>query len=415
MGCRSSPACATIRSSSTSCSSSTSSPAKRRRSATPASTRSPGPTCSPSSSSCQARSSATRSSAFGARPAGHSSNTDLKERLTMTRIAKLAALAVVGALLGCQSPYAPRDIAMSVLLNKTLQQEDRFGLPAIATVFIPTTLKDAYNLGSPSGDVANFKSLIVAKLMAFGQDAASANALASALAPDVQPIDLSQPSNFLNGRKPSDDVITADVRRAESLARSVLPLVSDTGGAYARLGAVYLTQHKFAAAYDASRRAVNWNPRNQGALGVLFDAAVATGRYAVAESALTRLTPGRLPYQFRAAHMLAMQGRMDGAYHALDHACVQLASAAARPQALAWCLTELAKIQLVRAGEGEPAAAALYQQALQVQPGYRAGIEGLADLAFARGDWRKARELFGRIAVDAHPDLYLRLAEVHRA
>src|SRR2546428_3805685 len=114
----------------------------------------------------------------------------------MTRLAKLAALAVVGALLGCQSPYAPRDIAMSVLMNKTLQQEDRFGLPAIATVFIPTTLNDAYNLGSPSGDVANFKSLIVAKLMAFGQDAASANALASALAPDVQPIDLSQPSNF---------------------------------------------------------------------------------------------------------------------------------------------------------------------------------------------------------------------------
>src|SRR5207249_4033290 len=45
----------------------------------------------------------------------------------------------------------------------------------------------------------------------------------------------------------------------------------------------------------------------------------------------------------------------------------------------------------------------------------RAGIEGLADLAFARGDWRKARDLFGRIAVDAHPDLYLRLAEVDRA
>src|SRR6058998_1720677 len=207
----------------------------------------------------------------------------------------------------------------------------------------------------------------------------------------------------------------ADVRRAESLARSVLPLVSDTAGAYARLGAVYLTQHKFAAAYDASRRAVNWNPRNQGALGVLFDAAVATGRYVVSESALTQLTPGRLPYQFRAAHMLAMRGRMDGAYHALDHACVQLARAAARPQALAWCLAELAKIQLARAGEGEPAAAALYRQALHVQPGYRAGIEGLADLAFARGDWREARDLFGRIAVDAHPDLYLRLAEVHRA
>ncbi|HEY3219239.1 MAG TPA: DUF4331 family protein [Gemmatimonadales bacterium] len=128
----------------------------------------------------------------------------------MTRIAKLAALAVVGAL-GCQSPYAPRDIAMSVLMNKDLQQEDRFGLPAIATVFIPTALKDAYNTASPSGDVATYKSLIVSKLMAFGQDAASAEALASALAPDIQPVDLSQPSAFLNGRKPADDVITGEL------------------------------------------------------------------------------------------------------------------------------------------------------------------------------------------------------------
>ena len=96
-------------------------------------------------------------------------------------------------------------------MHQQMLQEDRFGLPAIATVFIPTDLRDAYNLGSPSGDVATFKSLIVAKLMAFGQDAASANALASALAPDVQPIDLSQPSAFLNGRKPADDVITGEL------------------------------------------------------------------------------------------------------------------------------------------------------------------------------------------------------------
>ncbi len=206
-----------------------------------------------------------------------------------------------------------------------------------------------------------------------------------------------------------------DVRRAESLTRSVLPLVSDTASAYARLGATLLTQHKFTDAYDAARRAVAWNPRNEGALGVLFDAGLAIGRYAVAESALARLTPGRLPYQFRAAHMLSLRGRMDGAFHAQRRACRQLARAQTRPQALAWCLTELAKIQLAREGEGEPAAAALYRSALEVQPGYRAAIEGLADLAYARGDWSTALPLFRQIAVDAHPDLYLRLADVHRA
>ena len=142
----------------------------------------------------------------------------------------------------------------------------------------------------------------------------------------------------------------ADIRRAEVVAGSVLPLVSDTAGAYARLGVVYLTQHKFAEAYEAARRAVAWNPRNQEALGLLFDAGMATGRYAVAESTLDRLTPGRLPYELRVAHLLTARGRLDGAYHAMDHACRQLARAEVRPQAVAWCLTELAKIQHAREG-----------------------------------------------------------------
>ena len=142
----------------------------------------------------------------------------------------------------------------------------------------------------------------------------------------------------------------ADVRRAEAVARFVIPVVSDTAGAYARLGTVYLTQHKFAQAYGTARRAVAWNPKNQEALGLLFDASVATGRYAVAESTLGRLTPGRMPYQLRLAHMLTAQGRLDGAYHAMDHACRQLALAQIRPQAVAWCVTELAKIQHARDG-----------------------------------------------------------------
>ena len=95
-----------------------------------------------------------------------------------------------------------------------------------------------------------------------------------------------------------------DVRRAEVVARSVIRLVSDTAGAYARLGVVYLTQHKFAPAFEAARRAITWNPKNQEALGLLFDASVAMGRYAVAESTLSRLTPGSMPYQLRLAHML---------------------------------------------------------------------------------------------------------------
>jgi hypothetical protein len=132
------------------------------------------------------------------------------------RIVAPLALVALGALVavGCDDTYTPVSsprVEASVLMHQDLRQEDRFGLPAIATVFIPTDLRDAYNEAVPAGDEANFKSLIVGKLMAFGQDAASANALADALSPDLQPIDLAQPTGFLNGRKLDDDVITAEL------------------------------------------------------------------------------------------------------------------------------------------------------------------------------------------------------------
>ena len=204
----------------------------------------------------------------------------------------------------------------------------------------------------------------------------------------------------------------ADVDRAEIIARQVMPLVSDTAGAFARLALLYLTRHRFAEAYQAARRAVAWNPNNQSALGVLFDAAMASGRYPVAESTLHRMTPERLPYELRRAHLLTAQGRMDGAYAAMDRACGQIERAQLLPQVLAWCLTELAKVQHAR--RGPRAARALVERALEIQPGYRGAIEAQADFAYARGEWKRAAKAYRQIAADAHPDLYLRLAEVHR-
>ena len=57
----------------------------------------------------------------------------------------------------------------------------------------------------------------------------------------------------------------------------------------------------------------------------------------------------------------------------------------------------------------------MYSRALEVVPGYRAAVEGLADLAYTADDRQRAEALYRRIAVDAHPDLYLRLAELRRS
>jgi hypothetical protein len=93
--------------------------------------------------------------------------------------------------------------------QRTAVQADRFGLPAVATVFIPTAQKDAYNTGAPANDRAAFRSFVVSGLQGFGNP--TPDALADALLPDIQPFNTAEPTAFLNGRALSDDVITAEL------------------------------------------------------------------------------------------------------------------------------------------------------------------------------------------------------------
>lgn len=98
---------------------------------------------------------------------------------------------------------------LSPLHNRPASQVDRFGLPAIATVFIPSAQDDAFNAAQPVNDRAEYTDEVVAVLTAFGHPDPAG--LASALLPDIQPVNTSQPSGFLNGRRLQDDVITAEL------------------------------------------------------------------------------------------------------------------------------------------------------------------------------------------------------------
>lgn len=133
--------------------------------------------------------------------------------MTMRRIYSLVLLAVAITVSACEEMVEPGEesFAASRLSNQDLTQVDRFGLPAVATVFIPSAQRDAYNTGVPAQDRANWKAQVVAVLTAFGNSAAQADALSNALLPDVQPLDVTQPSGFLNGRRLQDDVITAEL------------------------------------------------------------------------------------------------------------------------------------------------------------------------------------------------------------
>jgi hypothetical protein len=119
-------------------------------------------------------------------------------------------------------------------------QIDRMGRPAINTVFIPNnplppdrvadgkpSKKTTFNHGQPSTDVADWTGEVVDTLQttfslndaggALGgtddpsDDAGKISALASVLLPDILTADVSSPGGFLNGRKPTDDVIDAEL------------------------------------------------------------------------------------------------------------------------------------------------------------------------------------------------------------
>ena len=119
-------------------------------------------------------------------------------------------------------------------------QIDRMGRPAINTVFIPNnpfppdrvadgkpSKKTTFNHGQPSTDVANWTGEVVDTLQTTfslndaggplggtddpSDDAGKISALAAVLLPDILTVDLSSPAGFLNGRKPADDVIDAEL------------------------------------------------------------------------------------------------------------------------------------------------------------------------------------------------------------
>lgn len=89
-------------------------------------------------------------------------------------------------------------------------QIDRMGRPAINTALIPSSMKNAFNAGTPATDAANFSDEATATITALS-NAANAAALTPILLPDLLTFDTSSAAGFLNGRALSNDVIDAEL------------------------------------------------------------------------------------------------------------------------------------------------------------------------------------------------------------
>jgi hypothetical protein len=102
-------------------------------------------------------------------------------------------------------------------------QKDQFGRPAINTVFVGSSMKDNFNVTTPSTMGSTFQSIFQTRLLALnpgyttnalGQDAATLTGLLSTDVMNVKTTGTTtffDGTNVLTGRKLSDDVIDVEL------------------------------------------------------------------------------------------------------------------------------------------------------------------------------------------------------------
>ena len=201
----------------------------------------------------------------------------------------------------------------------------------------------------------------------------------------------------------------ADLERALELTRLLVDTWPDKSELRTRLAALHITEHRFTEAFEIAGETVRADSADQGALGVLFDAAMAVGEYETAASALDRLEDDSFGRRIREARWLDGHGETPEARRLMRGACERVEDSATSRLVVAWCFTRLADM------ESGPAADAWHDRALTAWPDYRGVREARADEAYATERWTDARELYMSLRSDAHPDIYQRLAEVARA
>ena len=89
-------------------------------------------------------------------------------------------------------------------------RQDRAARPAIGTLLLPFARKDAFNLGDPINDLADFGDEIHAAI-AERSDQANADALIPILLPDLLAYDATDAGGYFNGRRLDDDALTSSL------------------------------------------------------------------------------------------------------------------------------------------------------------------------------------------------------------
>ena len=177
------------------------------------------------------------------------------------------------------------------------------------------------------------------------------------------------------------------------------------------LGAVLLSQHRFAEAIKEASRTMAADPRDAWNYGAAGDGYIELGDYARAFDAFDRmgqLQPGPASYA-RTAYALELKGDLAGALEYMQRAAE--GTSPNDPESQAWHYAQVGDLLLQL---GRPARARIeFERADATFPGHPMAAAGLARIKMRDGDLRAARLMLqSQLARTATPDLASAVAEL---
>jgi tetratricopeptide (TPR) repeat protein len=205
----------------------------------------------------------------------------------------------------------------------------------------------------------------------------------------------------------------ADLGRAELVLNEAIAEQPNYAPAVGTLASIYLAEHRFEEALDTARQAHDLNPR-LGAMALVGDVLVATGDYQGASEAYAeavRITGGP-GLSSRLAHLNELYGEVETAITTMELAAAAHLRAGGSGEEAAWYQFRLGDLNFTI---GELAEAdRRYQAALDLFPGYYAGLAGRARVAAARGDFEGAIDLYEQaIIVIPRPELLVAVGDLY--
>jgi tetratricopeptide (TPR) repeat protein len=202
--------------------------------------------------------------------------------------------------------------------------------------------------------------------------------------------------------------------RAEEALKKSLEIAPQNGAALRHLAYVFYSRHEFAPAAAYARKAIEIDPADGAAYGVLGDALLEVGQYLEAQSAyasMIELDQSLYSYS-RLAGLKSLRGDTVAARDDLQRAVAAGKALEEPAESIAWAEWQLASDYFADGNLAE--AEACYQQALKTLPDYYRALAGLAQVRAAQQRYDEAIALYGKaIAILPLPDYVAALGDIY--